>query len=410
MISTLVLESDPAHPHKSQHRKSAVLSKISTAKKSSSETGGDTTSGADKGLHGSQGSLSSRQSRKSSSSSGGSRKSQKSVKQAVTGSNVTPVNATSASGVTKVEGMPGPDEYDEDDDYYSGGYYDENGEWVEASGYYDENGDWVETGGYYDENGEWIEYAGYYDENGDWIDVEVPEEDENYYEDPGGDPGGGGDNNTKQELAPLAEEPPADDKTNPEAGYFLANRGVAVFPQTQTAPLQKELQKMESIEGTTTAPSESYYETTTDKETEDSTEMGGDDEDEPMDDSGADFDLDPGDHICDHSESGSDDDHTCIESPQEEISLGSGTQLKDRYQKTELINNGSAIVNEEVNNVVNNVNDTLVNNNKENINLATIMAKREGKQGWNALRDCLKDRSEVIFGEVSYSLFAKFIL
>jgi hypothetical protein len=54
----------------------------------------------------------------------------------------------------------------------SGGYYDDNGEWVEASGYYDENGYWIETGGYYDDNGAWIEYAGYYDDNGEWVEVE----------------------------------------------------------------------------------------------------------------------------------------------------------------------------------------------------------------------------------------------
>ena len=30
------------------------------------------------------------------------------------------------------------------------------------------------TGGYYDDNGKWVEYAGYYDENGDWIDVQLP--------------------------------------------------------------------------------------------------------------------------------------------------------------------------------------------------------------------------------------------
>lgn len=113
-----------------------------------------------------------------------------------------------------------------------GGYYDENGEWIEASGYYDENGDWVETGGYYDENGEWVEYAGYYDENGEWVDVEIdpnyagqtqPQQDQNYYEDPGG---------TNPE--------PAEQTT--ETGSFLADRGVAVFPQTQSAPLQKQLQ------------------------------------------------------------------------------------------------------------------------------------------------------------------------
>ena len=163
--------------------------------------------------------------------------------------------------------------YDENGEWVdtSGGYYDENGEWVEGTGataeadaaaaggggYYDENGDWVEKGGYYDESGTYVEYCGYYDENGDWIDVEPPpeqpqEQDQEQQQEPMGedaiaagdedrppDPGGG-----------EGEEGNAEDdggkETTHSADHFLAVTGVAapttaaqVFPQQasgQTTP------------------------------------------------------------------------------------------------------------------------------------------------------------------------------
>ena len=40
-----------------------------------------------------------------------------------------------------------------------GGWWGDNGEWVEALGYYDENYEWVPNDGYYDENGQYIKYA-----------------------------------------------------------------------------------------------------------------------------------------------------------------------------------------------------------------------------------------------------------
>ena len=57
---------------------------------------------------------------------------------------------------------------------YAGGYYDENGNYIEeAGGYYDENGNYIEeAGGYYDENGNYIEVTGgYYDENGEYVET-----------------------------------------------------------------------------------------------------------------------------------------------------------------------------------------------------------------------------------------------
>ena len=109
---------------------------------------------------------------KNSSSTGSLQHSQKPMKpifSAIEG----PITDPASNQVLAEGGNEREEEWD-NDDYGSGGYYDENGEWVEAFGYYDENGDWVETGGYYDDNGKWVEYAGYYDENGDWIDVQLP--------------------------------------------------------------------------------------------------------------------------------------------------------------------------------------------------------------------------------------------
>ena len=478
----LVLDSsDPNQPPHRTRRKSSQpkASKIGiNIKQANQQLGGPppaskssssveaTASGG--GLHGSQGSLSSSQKshRKGSNGSGnnsagssnGSRKSQRSVKQQQqnsssgngNGNNVVAENQNTTN-VTKVEGMPGPDEYDDEeydeDEYGTGGYYDENGEWVEASGYYDENGDWVETGGYYDESGEWVEYAGYYDENGDWIDVEVPEEipdQSQYYQDSGGgtdapgDPGGGGG-----ELPKIPEEPaiaapaPADQSQQQQnkTGYFLANRGVAVFPQTQTPPRQKfELQTMESIEGTLTHTSESYNDThhqeLTAEDTEDTTEIGGeaepetdddDDEleDERMDSLGPDFDPDPGGSDDLESRSRSErsrsqrsrSDHTLIDQDEssphdedQEISMGSGKmQIKDHTNNQ---NHTSENTNKDQEDFINE-DDIIDENNENNINnttnsgdedmpsLASIMAKRKG-QGWNALKKTLADRREEI--------------
>eukprot|EP00093_Oithona_nana_P002563 02563.XXX_49196_52513_1 [CDS] Oithona nana genome sequencing. len=188
-----------------------------------------------------------------SSSSGSSRKSKKSVKTlALENSSAATTAVESTGGATAaaseaVEVVASASEetgaqdqggyYDENGEWVeSGGYYDENGDWVETGGYYDENGDWVETGGYYDETGEWVEYAGYYDENGEWVDVDPPEDYKFNYEE-GGDIGGGG---TVEDPPPpgIPVQATQDDQQNHPAS-FLANRGVAVFPQTQTAPLQK---------------------------------------------------------------------------------------------------------------------------------------------------------------------------
>jgi len=136
--------------------------------------------------------------------------------------------ATEEQAVPEETGFPDASTYDQDN-YPSGGYYDENGEWVEASGYYDENGDWVETGGYFDENGEWIEYAGYYDDNGEWVEVEPPE---SYYEQRYADEGGGGggiEGGGGTEEA--AEEVTGED----QAGHFLAAAGVV-----ETVPTDME--------------------------------------------------------------------------------------------------------------------------------------------------------------------------
>ena len=136
-------------------------------------------------------------------------------------------------------GFPDASTYDAENGEAAGGYYDENGEWIEgeASGYYDENGDWVETGWYYDENGECIEYAGYYDENGEWVEVEPPA---SYYEgqadgewaedgqdpeaEPPPDEGGGGDQLERQQQQP------------DETGSFLAVTGVAASSELNHHP------------------------------------------------------------------------------------------------------------------------------------------------------------------------------
>ncbi|MCR5119401.1 MAG: hypothetical protein K6B44_07255 [Lachnospiraceae bacterium] len=71
--------------------------------------------------------------------------------------------------------------YDEDGNYVEGdgGYYDEDGNYVEGDGgYYDEDGNYVEGEGYYDEDGNYVEGdGGYYDEDGNYVEGE-----EAYYE------------------------------------------------------------------------------------------------------------------------------------------------------------------------------------------------------------------------------------
>ena len=131
--------------------------------------------------------------------------------------------------------------YDENGEWVEAtGYYDENGEWVEQSGYYDENGDWVETGGYYDENGEYIEYAGYYDENGEWVEVEPPA---SYYEEGVVDTGGG-EEDTGQPPPPEQEA-----ETQEETDHFLAHAGVEVQTvQMEIKNLDDEEEDSESQE------------------------------------------------------------------------------------------------------------------------------------------------------------------
>ena len=140
-----------------------------------------------------------------------------------------------------------------DDEYWegtstSGGYYDENGEWVEANGYYDENGYWIETGGYYDDSGAWIEYAGYYDDNGEWVEVEnaqqQQQQEQTYYDDGGG---GGGGGTIETNMPTVVEEEPVEDDEdvtedlNNTADHFLAVAGVAVtMPPKQSTPATKQ--------------------------------------------------------------------------------------------------------------------------------------------------------------------------
>ena len=96
--------------------------------------------------------------------------------------------------------------YGEAGEESGGGYYDENGTWIDAyaeaedngehvEGYYEEAGNWVEViesaeaalaleGGYYDEWGNWVEAnedvagydEGYYDEWDNWVEPGIAEE------------------------------------------------------------------------------------------------------------------------------------------------------------------------------------------------------------------------------------------
>ena len=324
-----------------------------------------------------------------SSSSGSSRKSKKSVKTlALENSSAATTAVESTGGATAaaseaVEVVASASEetgaqdqggyYDENGEWVeSGGYYDENGDWVETGGYYDENGDWVETGGYYDETGEWVEYAGYYDENGEWVDVDPPEDYKFNYEE-GGDIGGGG---TVEDPPPpgIPVQATQDDQQNHPAS-FLANRGVAVFPQTQTAPLQKHPNGHLESAGALTSFDESEEILTRE---ESSTEVGEDEE--PMEDDSNDEEM--------YSEE--EDELTPIQDAQ---SMGSGT-MHDK----EIV---SAASEDQI--AVNQSNDHLDNSETQNISekndndnsLVAILRKREGQaggQGWNALKQTLKDR------------------
>lgn len=108
------------------------------------------------------------------------------------------------------------EEEETEEEYYGedGGYYDEDGNYVEGDGgYYDEDGNYVEgDGGYYDEDGNYIEGDGaYYDENagyaeetGEYAGEEETEE----------DAAAGEEYDTDFESEELAEEP--DDLPYPE--------------------------------------------------------------------------------------------------------------------------------------------------------------------------------------------------
>jgi hypothetical protein len=41
----------------------------------------------------------------------------------------------------------------------NGGWYNDDGDWVEAFGYFDENYEWVPYEGYFDDDGKYIRYA-----------------------------------------------------------------------------------------------------------------------------------------------------------------------------------------------------------------------------------------------------------
>ena len=293
-----------------------------------------------------------------SSSSGGSRKSKKSVKSPLaTGGGATSELAASTEAAEATEGQ---EEYNEDEYYNEGGYYDENGDWVESGGYYDENGDWVETGGYYDESGEWVEYAGYYDDNGEWVDVELPEHmrTQEYYD----DGGGGGEVGDPPPPDPAG---PQDDPQNTQAGHFLANRGVAVFPQTQTAPRQKHPNGHLETGGT------SFEDTL-----ESSTEVGDDDEDnDEMEDETPEEEFEDEEMYS--------EEVTPVQDVQ--LSMGSGNNDKETTLNNLNKNNDNQIINDNEENLDNSVNEN---------SLAAIMKKREGQgmKQWNALKQTLKDR------------------
>ena len=109
------------------------------------------------------------------------------------------------------------------------------------------------------------------------------------------DPGGG------QDIQPIQQE------QTEIAGHFLADRGVAVFPQTQTAPLQKHPNGHLESAGALTSFDESEEILTRE---ESSTEVGEDEE--PMEDDSNDEEM--------YSEE--EDELTPIQDAQ---SMGSGT-------------------------------------------------------------------------------------
>ena len=273
----------------------------------------------------------------------------------------------------------------------TGGYYDENGEWVEANGYYDENGYWIETGGYYDESGAWIEYAGYYDENNEWVEVEntqqqqQQQQEQNYYDDGGG--GGGGTIETT--MPTVVEEEPVEveqeENINNTAGHFLAVAGVAVtMPPMQSTPATKQ---STARNGHGDDSCSSSY-----------TDEAGEDDDQDMDDLEEEVpEVYPSASM---SKQQSEDLSTAE-------SKGSGN--KSRFVESELLS-------EEINVTSADVQNQLSENDLQNQEqdqpvegepkltedeseeaketLADIMAKRKiaGNKGWSALSKTLRDR------------------
>ena len=238
-----------------------------------------------------------------------------------------------SGGVDKQE-----EEYWEGGTEATGGYYDENGEWVEANGYYDENGYWIETGGYYDDSGAWIEYAGYYDENGEWVEVENAQQqqqqqqiqDQAYFDDGGGGGGGGTNIDPSAGMPTVAEaeeefEEPTEDNLNNSAGYFLAVAGVAVnLPPKQSTPANKKAGRHGGGGGDDDSCSSSY------------TDEAGD-EDQDMDDLEDEEFVPEVASVATMSKQQS-EDHSIAESK------GSGTRLLQRYESED---NSAALLSEQ---------------------------------------------------------------
>jgi len=292
-----------------------------------------------------------------------------------------------------------PEEEYWDGNSASGGYYDENGEWVEASGYYDENGYWIETGGYYDESGAWIEYAGYYDENGEWVEVEnaqqQQQQEQTYYDDGGG--GGGGTIETN--MPTVVEEEPVEDEEddvttedlNNTADHFLAVAGVAVtMPPKQSTPATKE--SVTSRHGDDSCSS-SYTD-----------EAGGEEEDHDMEDLEEDVpDVISGAATMSKQQS---EDHSNAESK------GSGKTGTKQYESE---NDENTVTSEHFNDVETKVVENEGGEDEEEEakdTLEDIMAKRKmaGNKGWSALSKTLRDRKSDLLEAASVRSIFKNIL
>ena len=328
-----------------------------------------------------------------------------------------PKELSPSDGATKPE-----EEYWEGNEA-TGGYYDENGEWVEANGYYDENGYWIETGGYYDESGAWIEYAGYYDENGEWVEVENPQQqqqqiqDQAYYDDGGGGGGGGGGPSldlpaampTVAEEEFEEEEPEAteEDNLNNSAGYFLAVAGVAVnLPPKQSTPANKK--SAVSGRGDDDSCSSSY------------TDEAGD-EDHDMDDlEEEEFVPEPEAVSAATMSKQQSEDHSNAESKgsgtrtlqQAESEDHSAALLSEQHQQHQLQQQDEQDDEQEHVNGVKDGHDQEADDNAEDDelkeeakdSLVDIMARRKlaGNKGWSALSKTLKERkSELLESVVS---------